>query len=87
MTLNFVRAVQEHPGLTQTEKDLIINEFAYQHEYELIVEDAEGNPIPNPQTQVEYFNEVVTKFVRESVHAYRRQKKYENVTIDEVRLE
>lgn len=87
MLLDFIGFISDNVALSTDQKLALLEDFCDQYNYEEIVEDEEGNEIPNPESRRHFANRQITRFLRESVNATRRQRAADAAKYEELELE
>lgn len=52
-------------------KDAVIDAFCAMGGYQETVLDAEGQPIPNPQTKQQFYTKRISQFIRDTYKSYK----------------
>ena len=89
--LDFIGFISDNANLSAGKKVALLKDFCTQYNYQLTIwsVDEGGDPIqiPNPESRREFANRHITRFIRESVNAVRRQVAVETLTYEELELE
>ena len=62
--------------LPQESLDQIVNDYGQMFGYHDTIEDAEGNPIPNPQSKLEFASNRIIQDVKQNCAQHQREKGY-----------
>lgn len=67
--LNFAQFINDNTDFSASKKQEMLDKFCGQYNYQEEIEDENGDMIPNPVTKVQFFNEKVEEFIRQTINA------------------
>ena len=85
MALDFIAFINQNVSLSAAQKQAMLNDFCEQYGYDEEIEIG-GELIPNPVSKVEFANERIEAFIRETVHATRIRRAKEATKFEELIL-
>ena len=84
MTLDFIGFINQNISLSAAKKQAMLSDFCEQYVYQEFID--EELQIPNPVSKVEFANERIEAFIRETVHAVRIRRAKEATIFEELEL-
>ncbi len=86
MALDFIAFINQNISLSAAKKQAMLSDFCEQYGYQEEIDDGEGELVPNPISKVEFANERIESFIRETVNATRIRRAKEAAIIEELDL-
>lgn len=85
--LDFVGFINDNWQAPTAKKLALLDSFVAQYGYEEMVEDEDGNEIPNPVSKRQFTNAQIVEFICASVNAFRGREAAAAAEYDELALE